>query len=361
MRILYGVVGDGMGHATRSRVVIDHLRARGHQVLVVASGKAAGFLARSGVQVVEIQGFAGHYTDGAVSRGATVLRALRDGPRMLRHNIPLFFGAVRRFDPEFVMTDFESFAHRYALQHGLPVVCLDNQHVLSRCRLDPRAVAGAEFDYRTQRLVIRAKTPGCDHYVVTSFFEPPLRPRYTSSTTFVGPLVRDVVARAEVTTGDHVLVYQSFGTDRAMLDALNRVDARFVVYGMGREETVGNCTLRAFSEEGFVRDLASARAVVCNGGYSLMSECVVLRKPVFSVALRHQFEQLLNARYLQLLGYGECHDRVAPGALGRFLAQAEDYRAALSRRPPDDNTMALDRIDAVITRVSRARGLRAAV
>jgi len=30
MRLLYGVVGDGMGHATRSRVVITHLLARGH-------------------------------------------------------------------------------------------------------------------------------------------------------------------------------------------------------------------------------------------------------------------------------------------------------------------------------------------
>lgn len=39
MRILYGVAGEGMGHATRSRVVIDHL-TRHHEVEVVVSGRA---------------------------------------------------------------------------------------------------------------------------------------------------------------------------------------------------------------------------------------------------------------------------------------------------------------------------------
>src|SRR6266480_3864517 len=38
MRILYGVVGEGMGHATRSKVVIEHLLERGHKVKVVVSG-----------------------------------------------------------------------------------------------------------------------------------------------------------------------------------------------------------------------------------------------------------------------------------------------------------------------------------
>ena len=42
MNILYGVVGEGMGHATRSRVVIEHLRTKGHQVKVVVSGRAHG-------------------------------------------------------------------------------------------------------------------------------------------------------------------------------------------------------------------------------------------------------------------------------------------------------------------------------
>jgi len=44
MKILYGVVGEGMGHAMRSRVVLDHLVAR-HDVQVVVSGRAYDYLA----------------------------------------------------------------------------------------------------------------------------------------------------------------------------------------------------------------------------------------------------------------------------------------------------------------------------
>ena len=39
MRILYGVVGEGMGHATRSSVLLEHLTKQ-HEVHVVVSGRA---------------------------------------------------------------------------------------------------------------------------------------------------------------------------------------------------------------------------------------------------------------------------------------------------------------------------------
>ena len=40
MKILYGVVGEGFGHATRSRTIIEHL-SRSHDVLIVASARQA--------------------------------------------------------------------------------------------------------------------------------------------------------------------------------------------------------------------------------------------------------------------------------------------------------------------------------
>ena len=46
VRILYGVTGEGMGHATRSKVVLSHLVEQ-HDLQVVVSGRAHAFLSRS--------------------------------------------------------------------------------------------------------------------------------------------------------------------------------------------------------------------------------------------------------------------------------------------------------------------------
>lgn len=365
MRILYGVVGDGMGHATRSRVVIEHLAAQGHRVLCVASGRAVEYLRAAGAEVREIDGIASCYDGGAMRRGATVRRFLRDAPGKLRRNLPRM-AALRGFAPELVVTDFETLAARYGQLAGVPVVCVDNQHALSRCEIDHLCAPGDAVDLATQRAVIAAKVPGCDRYAVTSFFDAPVKPRYRADTERVPALVRDAIERAAIERAAPaedapVLVYQSFGTDRAMLDALAAVDARFVVYGMDQDAVRGNVTLRRFSDEGFIDDLVGARAVLCNGGHSLLSECVRLGTPALSVPLRHQFEQVLNARALAYHGIGEAHARVTPAALRGFLGRLGGYRDALARRPVERNADALARIDAMIDEVTGGgaqRGLR---
>ena len=55
MRILYGVAGEGMGHATRSHAFLADLVGE-HDVLVVASGRAHDYLAQHFPQVREILG-----------------------------------------------------------------------------------------------------------------------------------------------------------------------------------------------------------------------------------------------------------------------------------------------------------------
>ena len=46
MKILYGVPGEGMGHATRSKVIIAHL-LQNHDVQVLSSSRAYKFLNES--------------------------------------------------------------------------------------------------------------------------------------------------------------------------------------------------------------------------------------------------------------------------------------------------------------------------
>jgi len=349
MRILYGVVGEGMGHATRSKVVIEHLIARGHKVKVVVSGRAYEFLKKHFPDVVEIQGLTITYAKGAMDRDASVLRNVLLSPSMLFQNAAAYIDDVRHFSPKMVFSDFDSYAYFFAKRFRLPIVSIDNQQVIHKCKHDKVILKGVGADYRATRAFVKAKLPGCDHYLITSFFRPPIRTKYRGRASFVPPILRNEILALRPTKGDHVLVYQTSTSDKALIAELNRVsNYKFVVYGLRRDAVQGNCVIRNFSEQGFARDLASARAVVSNGGLSLIHEAIYLHKPILSIPVKHQFEQEMNARYLEEYGYGLAAPKIDGDVLEAFLRQEPRYLKALDKYEQDGNEVLHKKVDRLI-------------
>jgi UDP:flavonoid glycosyltransferase YjiC (YdhE family) len=117
------------------------------------------------------------------------------------------------------------------------------------------------------------------------------------------------------------------------------------VYGVRRDLTEdlpdGDLVYRPFSETVFLDDLRTARAVIAGGGFSLLSECVYLHKPVLSIPVEGQFEQVLNARYLEKLGYGEYAPDPTPQAIRAFLDRLPAHERALAAYRQDGNSEAL--------------------
>jgi uncharacterized protein (TIGR00661 family) len=349
MRILYGVVGEGMGHATRSKVVIEHLVSRGHKVKIVVSGRAYQFLKRFFDDVVEIRGLTIKYASGAMDRDASLLQNVLLSPAMLFQNATSYVDDVRHFKPKIVFSDFDSYAYFFAKRFDLPIVSIDNQQIIHKCKHDDEITKGVFADYRATRAFVKAKLPGCDHYFITSFFTPEIRNKFADRVTIVPPILRREILDAEPTKGNHVIVYQTSTSDKALLAELNRLPKwNFVVYGLRREAVQGNCTIRNFSEQTFVKDLASARAVVTNGGLSLMHEAIYLQKPILSVPVRHQFEQEMNARYLERCDYGLAAPRTDADVLDAFLRQAHKYEKALKHHHQKGNEFLFKRIDRLV-------------
>ncbi|MDP3276811.1 MAG: glycosyltransferase family protein [Deltaproteobacteria bacterium] len=347
MKLLYGVVGEGMGHATRSKVVIEHLASRGHQVKIVVSGRAVDFLRKSFDDVTEIEGFEIRYDDGAMDRDRTVASNVFRAPGRLLENVGTYLEDVRRFAPDAVISDFESFAYTYARAHDKPILSLDNQQIITRCWHDDAIFEGHRVDFEATKAFVRAKLPRCDQYGVTTFFYPEIKEKYRDNTTLVPPILRRPILEAQRTNAGHVLVYQTSTTDTRLLDSLARMgDQRFVVYGLRRDEVRGNCLLKSFSEQGFVDDLASASAVITNAGLSLIGEALYLHKPLLCIPVKHQFEQVMNARYIARMGFGMSTEAIEDDILSAFLQDSHHFARKLSQTPTQDgNALLFDFVD----------------
>ncbi|RZK28066.1 MAG: UDP-glucuronosyltransferase, partial [Hymenobacter sp.] len=137
MTILYGVPGEGLGHATRSKVIIAWLLAEGHDVRVVSSSRAFTLLDKAFPgRVLEIQGFHLAYKKLTVSKSRTVGLTLRTAPEALRTNFRQYRQLLHGFRAEVVISDFESFSYLYAKLLRVPVISIDNMQIISRARLD---------------------------------------------------------------------------------------------------------------------------------------------------------------------------------------------------------------------------------
>lgn len=345
--ILYGVNGEGSGHSARSREVLRHLNERGHDVHVASFDRGLRDL-KSEFDVTEIYGLRFAYVENKIRYGRTVGKNLLRAPGALR-SMRLLNKLADRWRIDFVITDFEPLSARLARHRRLPLVCIDNQHCLTNAQIEyPRA-------YRkhaaTAKLVTRLMVHRANTYLVTSFFTPPLKKK----NTFVfPPILRREVLEAQASNGDYVLVYLT-SPSAEIAQLLRQVRAKFVCYGFGKSAQEGNLIFKPPGLDTFLRDLAGARAVIANAGFSLISEALYLRKPYLAIPVEHQFEQIFNAYWVQKMAYGVCWDELNRERIESFLFNLDLYRENVAAYPQYGNAALFEKIEELIAHSSGKR------
>lgn len=344
MKILYGVPGEGMGHATRSKVIIDFLLKQNHDVCVVSSARAFQFLNKEFPdRVIEIKGFHFAYKNAEVSKTGTFLLNLKAAAKNLNYNLGKKRLLERSFTPDLVISDFESFSYFFAKLHKLPVISIDNMQVMDRCVLDIHIAKDEKNNYQLAKNIVNAKVPGCDHYLISSFFEAEIKKK---NTEIVPPIIRQAIQNAMVARGKHIIMYQTSSSLKTVQECLSQLpDQEFIIYGMNKEARDSNVTYKLFSEKGFIEDLASAKAVIANGGFSFISEAVYLKKPIYSFPIQNQFEQWMNAAYIQKLGFGRHFSGLSADNLKSFIYDLERFEKQLSAYTQKGNEMLFAKLE----------------
>lgn len=358
-RIIYALTSQGRGHSSRVAAMAEALQARGHDLLFCAGGEARALLLDQGHEVIDVPVLRHLMHNNHIrlwtslaGMGMQSLRTL-DVARELAERF-------RQFAPDLLISDFESYSIRAAKRIGLPLMCFNHQQVLTHTRYEvPRRYA---WDAWVARLVVNTAMPHRpEHVLISSFFYPPLRDSKVA--TLVAPILRKAVREIEPTTGDHVLVYHNDPTGIVgLLEAMGaNAEQRFIAYNFAAPadaaERFANVEFKTPNVQGFLADLASARAVISTAGFTLISEAVYLGKPMLLMPNGGIFEQTLNAIYLEREGLGEAVMHRVPSAedLRGFLERCERYADRRSERLRCGNDEAVACIESVIERIVARR------
>ncbi len=335
-----------MGHATRSRPIIEHLKKR-HKVRIFAGGKALPYL-RKHFSVRWLASTHLVYRNNAVHDVRSVLLNLVRAPLYGFSLVKMLFVMLFR-RPDVLITDFEPWSSWAAMLTGVPVVTIDNENVITRAKLSLPKHHRSSFIKAWA--VVHATIPSAQAILIPSFFFPPLK---TTRAQYVRPIIRKEIAARKPTQGNHVLVYQTSSSNQQLLSALKRfARQQFVIYGFPRDDRDANLQFKRFNEKEFFDDLASAKAVITNGGFSLMCEAIHLRKPVLSIPIAGQCEQIINAYYLERLGYGLMAHEATPAALKTFFARLPRQREALKKPTASNLPSVFTTIEKVLNDVAK--------
>ena len=331
-KIVYGVSGEGSGHSSRAREMINHLQQLGHIVKVVSYDRGYRNL-KEDFDVFETEGLHIASSDKRVSKVKTFTDNLQRLPQGHKKLNALRRDIFKTFLPDCVITDFEPMCAYLAHHYDLPLITIDNQHRI-RYMTYP-CPARLQAERRMTVSVIRAMVPRPDVSLVTTFYYGEAK---NDRTLFFPPILRREVLALQSAAADHILVYLTSGFESFVKILKSFPRERFLIYGYDRQGQDGNMVYKPFSREGFLKDFASCKAVMATAGFTLMTEAFYLRKPYLALPMRGQFEQELNAHWMAKLNYGINLKRIRSEAVGNFLYRGPDFKANLNDYRAVDNS-----------------------
>ncbi|MCO1334053.1 hypothetical protein MO867_06825 [Microbulbifer sp. OS29] len=290
MKILYGVQATGNGHISRSRAIAKQLQKYPElEVQWLFSGRAKENL-------FDMEPFGNFWW----RKGMTFVHSygrLNNFATLRRINLGQFIKDVKDLpiqDFDLVISDYE------------PVTAWAAKLQKKRC-------IGIGHQYAFEYSIPVPRFKWASHKVLRSF-APTKECIGLHWHHFGNPILPPIVPPQPVpdsNSGKHILVYLPFEHPIPMLNELAKLEYKFIVYGVPQHlPTAENIQIKAPSTDRFQQDLANAKAVICNSGFELLAETLVLGKPILSRPLANQFEQEANAKALEQLQLAKVVKRI---------------------------------------------------
>lgn len=285
MNILYGIAATGNGHISRSRIIVDALKKRGHSVDVILSGRDKKDLFDiDDLKPFQIKkGFTYVTNKGKINYLKTVLTSS-----------PIqFLNDIKSIDNNYdlVITDFDPISAYAAKKHKIP--CIGIGHQYSFYKNIPMTIKMKFISILFPRIYAPANFPIPSHF-------------YHFNQSILPPFIDPKFYAADSTyqKKSNTLVYLPWENLKNMISIFRKIEGEFILYtNIESIEKHGNITLKPFSNITFKEDLIQCSGLITNAGFQLPSEALFLGKPMLCKPLNGQPEQEHNAKILKQLGY----------------------------------------------------------
>ncbi|WP_297897957.1 MJ1255/VC2487 family glycosyltransferase [Methanobrevibacter sp.] len=344
-KIFYAVCGEGMGHAVRSAVILEKLTKEEnkdkYEIYIFSSDRAYKYLNSKFDNVFEIGGFNTVYENNEVKNKRTLLNAIKTTPNNLKENYGILFKKAREVKPNIIISDFENYSSILSKIINVPLISLDNIHMITQTLVDYPPYH--RQDMLKAKSVIRSYIMRPKRYILTSYFFPKIK--NPDKAVIYPPVIRDKIKNLKTKYDDYIFVYQTSDSNKELIKTLKEFDEKFIVYGFNKEGNEENLTFRKFNEDKIYDDMCNAKAVISNGGFTLISEAIYLKKPIYSIPAIGNFEQLLNGFYIDKLGYGEMHEKINVSTLKSFLNNLKKYQKNLYNIKNSDNSEIIQELE----------------
>ncbi|MBN2040120.1 MAG: teichoic acid biosynthesis protein [Spirochaetes bacterium] len=333
--IFYSMAGEGRGHATRVRGLIEDLK-KDNRIILYAPDQAYDLLEpvynSSDVLVKKIPGLHWAYDKNKkLNYAASVTNALRyikELPGVVKH----LSRDIDHYNPDLIISDFDPALPRAAKQCGRSFISFDHQHFLTAYDLGALPLhlrSKASFMAPAVDLIYT----GQEDTIVSSFYFPPLKKGYKNIKQ-IGVLINKEITEITPEHGDYLTVYLRRFASRSLIKALSGCGYPVKVYGLGKLKNMRNIEFCEIDFFRFIEDLAGAKALMTTAGNQVVGEALYLNKPVLAIPEPGNFEQEINAYFLKDTGAGEMTDmeNITTQSLKEFLNLSEVYRKNINSR-----------------------------
>lgn len=301
MNILYGIQGTGNGHISRARMMAKYFNQSDANMTYVFSGREP-----EGYFDMEVFGDYKTYRGLSFETQAGKIDHLKT---IKNNGLLTFIKDVKQLDVsqyDLILTDFEPITAWAGKLKSKRVLGVGHQYAFG--------LGTPKSGYNTMAHFIMSYFAPA-HYSVGLHWHP-------YSDNIVPPIVDTKLSR-EPNDDTHILVYLPFEDQTVVTEMLNSFSGfRFIQYSpdIPVDSEQGNVSLRKTCLHGFKHDLKTARAVLSNSGFELVSECIHMGLPVLVKPIDGQFEQQSNALALSQLKLGESMLQLDESTIKRWLA-----------------------------------------